>query len=154
MDFDLDSLLSDLTSFDPTSVVAKSHPPPPPQQRSDPAPQPVVADTPPHMRTPERRGNSSARSTPQHQPSQQGFVEPSPTPPSTPGTTPSHGPARSQTQVDRNYQPKRDMGPEVILRSHTQAVSPEHKRPAGTLMSGGEIVSQRHDCVSVGFVYP
>lgn len=128
VDFDLDSLLSDLTSFDPTSAVSKSQPPPPPQ-RIDSAPQPAFIP----VETPVRSGNSSVHSTPQHYPHpQQSFSEPSPTPPSTPGSTPSHG---SQTQVERNVQPKTtDVGPEVVMRSHTEARSPEHRRPAGTTL--------------------
>lgn len=123
MDFDLDSLLSDLTSFDPNAVVAASHPAPPIQ--------PFVAIPP----APVRSDPSSTHSTPQHARAQQPFVELSPTPPSTPGTTPSHVPLRSHTQVDRNYQPRRSVDQlDPIPRSYTEAKyteAPDHKRPAG-----------------------
>lgn len=144
-DFDLDSLLNDLTSFDPNVAVAASHPPPSvvPQMQPHPPPpihtaHPIAAGTPPQMATPEQRSvSSSAHSTPQHGRAyqQQGVAEPSPTPPSTPGTTPSHVPLRSYTQVDRDPQPRRDQVPEVIIRSYTEAKSsPDHKRPAGIII--------------------
>lgn len=123
-DFDLDSLLSDLTSFDPSSAVAASHP-----QSTFPA-------TPPQLGTPVCSESSSAQSTPQHARAQYTSVEPSPTPPGTPGvaTTPSHVPIRSHTQVDRNYQPRREPEAEDIPRSYTETkFSPDHKRPAGVL---------------------
>ena len=117
-DFDLDSLLSDLTSFDPSSAVAASHP-----QSTFPA-------TPPQHTTPVRSESSSAHSTPQHARVQQTSVEPSPTPPGTPGVATT--PIRSQTLVDRNYQQRREPEAGDIPRSYTEAkFSPDHKRPAG-----------------------
>lgn len=131
VDFDLDSLLSDLTSFDPNSAVAASHPAPPTQP---------VATAPPTTIRPEpvRSGPPSSQSTPQHIRVEQVVFEPSPTPPSTPGTTPSHVPLRSNTQVDRNYQPRGSVEqPEPIPRAYSEGKvidtksSPDHKRPAG-----------------------
>lgn len=120
-DFDLDSLLSDLTSFDPSSVVAASHP------------QPTFPATPPQLSTPVRSESSSAQSTPQHGArAQHTSFEPSPTPPGTPGAATT--PIRSHTQVDRNYQPRREPEAGDIPRSYTEAkFSPDHKRPAGVL---------------------
>ena len=139
LDFDLDSLLSDLTSFDPSTAVAASHPAPPTQ--------PVAAAPPTPVRLePVRSGPPSTQSTPQHGRFQPVIVEPSPTPPpstpgttpSTPGTTPSHVPLRSNTQVDKNYQPRGSVDqPEPIPRAYSEGKfidaksSPDHKRPAG-----------------------
>lgn len=128
VDFDLDSLLSDLTSFDPSSAVAASHPAPPIQPTN-----PIVAMPPQPMppQPPVRSGPPSSQSTPQHVQARQVPVEPSPTPPSTPGTTPSHVPLRANTQVDRNYQPRRE-DPEPLVRSYSETkASPDHRRPAG-----------------------
>lgn len=90
-DAELDLLLSDLTSFNPSEVVAETHPPPKP-----PSPQPQPKPSPPMMRAgpPSSSTTSSAQSTPKH--NHMGS-QPTPTPPSTPG----HTPIRSYTQADR-----------------------------------------------------
>ena len=90
-DAELDLLLSDLTSFNPSEVVAETHPPP-----KAPSPQPQPKPSPPLMRggPPSSSPPSSAHSTPKH--NHMGS-QPTPTPPSTPG----HTPIRSYMQTDR-----------------------------------------------------
>lgn len=90
-DAELDLLLSDLTSFNPSEVVAETHPPP-----KAPSPQPQPKPSPPMMRggPPSSSTPSSAHSTPKH--NHMGS-QPTPTPPSTPG----HTPIRSYMQTDR-----------------------------------------------------
>lgn len=136
-DFDLDSLLSDLTSFNPSDVVASRKPvPPAPPPRRD-----TVNASPSH-RSPSHSSHSS-HSTPVHN-------HATPTPPryiiyhtlhhthschhipSTPGHTPNRGPppptrarppmVRAQTEdaVERPH-------PQGLPRSHS-ITSPSHER--------------------------
>ena len=116
-DFDLDSLLSDLSSFDPSDVVAATHP-------STSSTPPI---TPAHTHTPEQ---PSPHPSPAHypQPRTTSSTPPSHTTPvhnhtaPTPPHTPGHGPlvARSYTEVDRD-RPRRTSEHEGFHRSYSES---------------------------------
>lgn len=121
-DFDLDSLLSDLSSFDPSDVVASTHP--------------SVSSTPPitpaHTHTPEQPTQPSPRPSPAHypQPRTTSSTPPSqttpvhnhtgPTPPHTPGHAPAPHVQRSYTEVDRD-RPRRTSEHEGFQRSYSES---------------------------------
>ena len=142
-DFDLDSLLNDLTSFNPDEVVASTHPPPPPlatvavqqaqapptpppqQQHKFPTPQPSPAHqqrSPAHQQRSPAHQRPPGQVTPNHTSSGSSMSGPTPTPPSTPG----HTPQRSYTVAD----------PEgVVVRRRPSEQDSEERKPVN-LRSG------------------
>jgi hypothetical protein len=108
-DFDLDSLLLDLTSFNPSETVAARNPPPPPPRRDFPQASPS-------------HSSHSSHSTPVHNHS-------TPTPPSTPG----HGsgiPHSRPPQILRSNTEDFIERPRPQASSRSRSISsPTHERP-------------------------
>ena len=131
-DAELDELLSDLTSFNPSAVVAETHPPPKPPS---PVPQPRLS---PPMRSGYSSTPSSAHSTPQH--NHMMASQPTPTPPSTPG----HMPPRSYTQVERQ-----SSSGELRPRTHSETSPARSKDDCKSDLSSGFALTAQRTGVSV-----
>ena len=156
-DFDLDSLLSDLSSFNPSDVVAATHPstsstPPTSHTPEQPSPHPSPAHYPhpasavspsyptqpmPPSHTAQPMYNHTTP-TPPHTPAHMSQASPAHVPHRSPAHVPQGSPVhypqpvpRSYTEVDRE-RPQRVSQQEGLNRSYSES----HHREGDTSMSG------------------